>query len=178
MSEHVKDIKAIIGLGNPGPRFSRTHHNIGFMVVDALASRYGGSWQKKDESEVADIRIGDKAVMLVKPQTFMNSSGRIVPMLKKKGITPDQTLVVHDEIDFPFAKIGHKTGGSHRGHNGIRSLIDSWAADFHRLRLGVGRPERKEDVPDYVLQKFTQSPELVQELIDSAAEIIEGLFEA
>ncbi len=167
------DIRVIIGLGNPGKKFEKTRHNIGFLVVDALADAYHGVWHAKGEMEVADIMIGSKTIMLVKPQTFMNSSGRVIPLLQKKGITPQQVLVIHDELELPFGKMGWKIGGSHKGHNGLRSLIDAWGADFSRLRIGIGRPDNKDEVPDYVLASFGQSYDQVADIIAQAVVAIE-----
>ncbi len=171
-----KTIKAIIGLGNPGPQFRGTRHNIGFMIVDALADKYHGSWQKKDAMELAQIRINDHNIMLIKPQTFMNNSGAIIPFLQKKGIKAQNMLVVHDELEKPFGSILFKEGGSARGHNGLRSIMAVAGPDFFRVRFGISRPERKEDVGDYVLQRFQQDPVDVQEGIEKALTILEDLF--
>jgi peptidyl-tRNA hydrolase, PTH1 family len=166
------NIKVIIGLGNPGTKYHYNRHNIGFLIVDALAEKYNGSWHKKEIAEVADIQIGDKKIILIKPQTFMNSSGKIIPSLAKQGIKADNILVVHDELEKPFGKVELKTGGSHRGHNGLRSIIEFCGADFHRLRFGIGRPENKDDVADYVLSNFSKD-EYLEPLIEKSVEIIE-----
>jgi peptidyl-tRNA hydrolase len=167
------DIRVIMGLGNPGKKFEKTRHNIGFLVVDALAEAYHGSWRNKEEMEIAEIVIAGKPIVLIKPTTFMNNSGRVIPFLQKKGITPSQLLVVHDELEFPFAKMGWKMGGSHRGHNGLRSIIDAWGADFARLRIGIGRPDDKVQVPDYVLSVFSQSSDQIKIVIAQAVAAIE-----
>ena len=155
----VKNIKAIVGLGNPGARFDRTRHNIGFSIVDELAQRYGASWQSHAHLEHASlsIEVNDSyhSLLLVKPQTFMNKSGQVVPFLAKKGIKADQILVVHDELEKKFGSMSVRFGGSARGHNGLRSMISFIGKDFWRLRFGIGRPERKEDVGNYVLTSFT-----------------------
>ena len=168
-------IKIILGLGNPGSKYHHNRHNIGFLVLDALAEKHGASWQKKADREVADIEINNEKIMLVKPQTFMNNSGKIIPSLLKQGLSANNLLVVHDELEKPFGKVEIKTGGSHRGHNGLRSIMEHCGADFHRLRFGVGRPERKEDVPDYVLSNF-RNDEIVEPLIDNAMKMIEDLI--
>jgi PTH1 family peptidyl-tRNA hydrolase len=172
-----REIKAIIGLGNPGPRFVKHRHNIGFRVVDALVDRCAGSWKETGTMLLAQIEINGKPVLVIKPSTFMNSSGEVFPYLAKKGIKAENILVVHDELEKPFGSMAFKLGGSHRGHNGLRSLIDASGADFARLRFGIGRPERKEDVPDYVLSNFNpQEQEEIDTLIEHAASSIETLF--
>ena len=168
-------IKAIIGLGNPGARFDHTRHNIGFAVLDELASKHGGSWRAKDNMEFAEIKIGDHALLLIKPQTFMNNSGQVIPALSKKGITAENILVVHDELELPFADLRFKEGGSHKGHNGLRSLIDAGVQACKRLRFGIGRPA-KEEVSDYVLMRFAEPRDQVQAEIDKAVQMIEELF--
>src|SRR5579872_1138825 len=168
-----QEIKVIIGLGNPGPKFTKTRHNAGFMVVDQLAEKYGGRWSEKDTYQCADIMINGKNILLIKPQTFMNSSGRVIPALIKKGITPGHMLVVHDEIELPFGAVKIKTGGSHKGHNGLRSIIEACGADFHRVRMGVGRPADKDEVPDYVLCSFSESSDDVDRMIAQGVELIE-----
>ena len=169
-------IKAIIGLGNPGARFDNTRHNIGFAVVDELARNHSGSWRMKDNMELAEIRLGESGVLLIKPQTFMNNSGQVIPFLNKKGIVPENILVVHDELELPFGQIKFKEGGSHKGHNGLRSLIDAGAQECKRLRIGIGRPTNKDEVSDYVLMRFAQPHDQVQAEIDKAVQMIEQLF--
>ncbi len=169
----MNEIKAIIGLGNPGPKFSFTRHNAGFLVLDALADRYYGTWQEKGPMLICDIQVGGKKLALVKPQTFMNDSGKVMPFLAKQGIKPENILVVHDELEKPFGTRAIKEGGSHRGHNGLRSIIAHSGPDFKRLRFGIGRPERKEDVSDYVLQRFDASESEVHDQVDQAVDMIE-----
>jgi peptidyl-tRNA hydrolase, PTH1 family len=169
--------KVIIGLGNPGSTYALTRHNIGFRVIDALARAHGASWKEKDKAEIASITINDRPVLLIKPQTFMNNSGAVVPFLTKQGIRSEDALVVHDELEFPFGKLAFRPGGSARGHNGLRSLIASWGEGFGRLRFGIGRPERKEDVPNYVLQTFKERPADIEQLIAQAQEMIESLYQ-
>ena len=164
--------KAIIGLGNPGPRFFSTRHNIGFRIVDELVVSVGGSWKKRDEMECAEITLHDHSVLVIKPQTFMNNSGRVCPFLQKKGIMADQLLVVHDELEKPFGNLSIKQGGSAKGHNGLKSIIGVYGPDFSRLRFGIGRPEDKNEVPDYVLAPFKESMGQVQELIQKAVEML------
>jgi PTH1 family peptidyl-tRNA hydrolase len=166
-------VQAIIGLGNPGPKFERTRHNIGFMVVDALAEKYGGVWQAKDLMEVAQIQVGAKQILLIKPQTYMNSSGKVIPFLTKKGIKPENILVVHDELELPLGKLKIRLAGSAKGHNGLRSIIEQIGDKFPRLSFGIDRPAQKEVVPQYVLEKFSIALQELERYIEQAVEVIE-----
>lgn len=170
------DIRAIIGLGNPGPAYYHNRHSIGFRVLDTIASKYGLSWRSRPDMELAELTQQNKTILLIKPQTYMNSSGRVVPFLLKRNIKPENILVIHDEIELPFGKIAFKLGGSARGHNGLRSIIATCGDQFYRIRCGVGRPEDKNDVPQYVLQNFSESPAHVEKLITDAVYEIEKLF--
>lgn len=174
MMEQEKHIKAIIGLGNPGPKFHRHRHNIGFLIVDELARRYDAQWQNKDCFELAELQLHGKKVFLIKPQTFMNSSGKVIPWLQKKGVAPENILVAHDELEKPFGHLSVKFGGSARGHNGLRSIIDVCGKDFYRLRFGIGRPERKEDVGDWVLTNFSEPQSEIDALISQAVDMLEN----
>ena len=169
-------IKAIIGLGNPGQRYYHNRHNIGFRVVDELAAKHGGMWQSKNNMETADILINNQKILLIKPQTFMNDSGKVVPFLIKQGVRAENILVVHDELEKPFGKMAFKVGGSHRGHNGLRSIIGICGANFARLRFGIGRPAQKDEVSRYVLQNFNEDQAEVEHLIAQAVLIIENLY--
>jgi PTH1 family peptidyl-tRNA hydrolase len=169
--EHL-DIKLIIGLGNPGPKYRKNRHNIGFLVVDVLADHYQAAWQHKDQYDVAQVKINDKDLILIKPLTFMNTSGNILPAFTKKGIKPEQILVVHDEMEKPLGSLQIRLGGSARGHNGLKSIMNHIGADFYRLRFGVGRPERKEDVSDWVLGNFDASDGQLQHFIAQAVDLI------
>jgi len=173
MQQENRTIKAIIGLGNPGPKYYKTRHSIGFRVLDELATRHGAHWRSDTLAETAQIMIGEHKIILIKPQTFMNTSGRVIPALAKQGIKAPEILVVHDELEKPFGALAFKVGGSHRGHNGLRSIIEIGGADFERLRFGIGRPENKEDVGTYVLEKFDEPEEKVEQLIMQAADMIE-----
>lgn len=170
-------IKAIVGLGNPGKHYYLHRHSIGFRVVDALAAKYHGVWKPHDFLESTEIVINGNNVLLVKPQTYMNSSGKIIPFLRKKGIKPEQILVIHDELERQFGDLSLAFGGSARGHNGLRSLIAESGSDFSRLRFGIGRPEKREAVADYVLENFTEDPTEITIVIDRAVAMIEDLFE-
>lgn len=168
--------KVLIGLGNPDTKYTYTRHNAGFRVVDAVAATYGGHWQYMDGKEVATVTIKGHPILLVKPLTYMNNSGDVVPFLKKKGITPEDILVIHDELEKPFGKLAIKIGGSARGHNGLRSLIERWGtSEFARLRFGIDRPVSREEVPNYVLERF-ENPTEVEHCIADAVRMIEGLY--
>jgi len=163
-------IKIIIGLGNPGQQYKYTRHNIGFLILDKLAEQYNASWEKKSDRQITEITINNQKIILIKPETFMNSSGKIIPSLLKQGIKAENLLVVHDELEKPFGKIEFRTGGSHRGHNGLRSIIQFCGQDFIRLRFGIGRPENKEDVAEYVLSNFTENG--IEEMVEQAVTMI------
>ncbi len=165
-------IKAIIGLGNPGDQYYKTRHNIGFRVVDTLAEQQHVSWRTFQLMDTTEIVVHNNRVLLIKPMTYMNSSGKVIPMLLKKGIKQDEILVVHDELELPFGQIKFKFGGSAKGHNGLKSIIESCGPNFYRLRMGIGRPERKEDVPDYVLKSFNEPTANVEQFIELAVQEI------
>jgi PTH1 family peptidyl-tRNA hydrolase len=171
--EEKKNIRAVIGLGNPGTAYWYTRHNIGFRVLDELVERHGGSWQHKELFESAEIMVHDKKIICFKPQTFMNSSGRVIPWLAKQGIKPEQILVVHDELEKPFGSLAIKFAGSARGHNGLRSIIEHCGDQFYRLRFGIGRPEHKEQVSDWVLSNFQEPAEVMHRAIEQAVAMIE-----
>lgn len=167
-------IKAIIGLGNPGHRFTYTRHNIGFRVIDAFADQLSASFKEQNNTETAHAAFNNQSLILIKPQTFMNSSGAVIPSLTKKGITAENIVVIHDELELPFGKISLKKGGSHKGHNGLKSLIAALRTpDFWRLRIGIGRPENREEVPDYVLEKFREPAAEIEQIIQEAVTQLE-----
>lgn len=168
-------IQAIVGLGNPGQKFKYTRHNIGFLVVDALAEKHAGSWQEKDLMASAQIMLGDKQILLIKPQTYMNNSGKAIPFLTKKGMMPENILVVHDELEAPVGKIKIRSRGSAKGHNGLRSIIEQIGDGFPRLSCGIGRPERKEDVSNYVLERLPLSTQELDHYLDQIIKTIEQL---
>jgi len=170
------EIRAIIGLGNPGSKFEYTRHNIGFRILDALADHYGLIWQTKPEMLLTETHLDGKKVYFIKPTTFMNNSGKVIPFLLKQGVKPENILVLHDELEKPFGKISIKQSGSARGHNGLRSIINACGPDFWRLRFGIGRPEHKDMVGDYVLQNFNESASEVERLVQDSVGMIENLF--
>jgi PTH1 family peptidyl-tRNA hydrolase len=168
----------VVGLGNPGREYARNRHNVGWMVVEELARRHGGSWRSKFSGQLADVRIDGHRVGLLKPETYMNESGRSV-----KGaaqffkLEPDAVLVVHDEGDFDYGRLQARLGGGLAGHNGLRSIAQHLKTpDFMRLRIGVGRPERGDRRPlaDFVLADF-EPHEDAAELVARAADAVETL---
>lgn len=158
--EHVADGKVmLVGLGNPGPKYAKTRHNIGFMVVDRLASRWGvDASRAKFKAHVGTGHGEGRPVVCLKPQTYMNLSGQSVSRaLQFFSLTPSAVIVAHDDIDLPFGALRLKVGGGHGGHNGLRSLDKELGTkDYFRLRVGVGRPVHG-DVADYVLKAFSAS---------------------
>ena len=151
----------IVGLGNPGAQYQQTRHNIGFMVIDELASRLGVSVSKdKFSGFYGTGKLGSTPVVLLKPQTFMNRSGQsVVPALQFFKVKPALLIVIHDELDLPFSNCRLKVGGGHAGHNGLRSIIGQLGnRDFIRLRMGIGRPHHG-DVSRFVLSGFSAPAE-------------------
>lgn len=148
-------IKLLVGLGNPGGQYARTRHNVGFWVLDALAEGLGCSWSedKRFQACVAESRIAEDKLILLKPMTFMNKSGyAVVQALNYWKLQPVDLLVVHDELDFPVGVAKLKKDGGHAGHNGLRHIMAQLGhGDFYRLRVGIGRPAHKDMVVDYVL---------------------------
>ena len=168
----------VVGLGNPGREYARNRHNVGHMTVDELARRHGGSWRSKFSGQVADVRIDDHRVALLKPETFMNDSGRSVKAAASfYKLEPDAILVVHDESDLELGRLQVRRGGGLAGHNGLRSIVQQLGTpDFLRLRVGVGRPGRGDRRPlaDYVLSDF-QPEEDAESILARAAEAVETL---
>jgi PTH1 family peptidyl-tRNA hydrolase len=147
----------IIGLGNPGRKYERTRHNAGFMAVEELAGRSGiDITREKHQSLVGRGRIEGQDVILARPQTYMNESGRAVSaLLRDEYLSPDTLIVVHDELDLSLGTVRVKQDGGHGGHNGIRSLIEHLGtAEFMRVRIGIGRPAPGQDAAEYVLAPF------------------------
>lgn len=176
MSEIAQAPKVLIGLGNPDAKFVETRHNAGFRVIDAMAATFGGHLQAVGDKEMTTVTLNGHSIVLIKPLTYMNNSGDIVPFLKKKGIGPADILVIHDELEKPLGKLALKMGGSARGHNGLKSLIERWGTpEFARLRFGIGRPEAKEQVPHYVLERF-ENPSQVDQYIQEAVQMIQNLY--
>jgi peptidyl-tRNA hydrolase, PTH1 family len=168
----------VVGLGNPGREHARDRHNVGFMVVDELARRHGGSFRQKFSGRIAEVRIGGARLALLKPETFMNDSGSSVqPAARFYKASPDELLVVHDEVDLDTGRLQARRGGGLAGHNGLRSIAGRLGGpDFLRLRVGVGRPGRGDprDVADYVLSAFAPDDD-VEALVAAAADAVEAL---
>jgi PTH1 family peptidyl-tRNA hydrolase len=168
----------VAGLGNPGREYARTRHNLGWLVVDELARRHNGSWRGKFHGQIAEIRIDGHKVALLKPETFMNDSGRsISDAMRYFKLAPDSVLVVHDEGDLPTGRLQARLGGGLAGHNGLRSIAEQLGTpDFLRLRVGVGRPERGDRRPlaDYLLADF-EPHEDPDRLVAAAADAVETL---
>jgi peptidyl-tRNA hydrolase, PTH1 family len=162
----------IIGLGNPGPRYDRTRHNIGFLVADRLAEKQKITLsQSKHKALYGEGEIKDCEVMIAKPMTYMNNSGQAAKLIVSAlGISPKQVLVIHDDIDIPLGKIKIKTKGGDAGQLGVRSITEKFGTDhYYRIRLGVGRPTDPEDIVDYVLTPFVEAEnQLLNEVIEEA----------
>ena len=160
----------VVGLGNPGRSYERTRHNVGFLVVDELARRHGGSWRSKKKAEAAPIGFGLKNGTLLKPTTYMNNSGTALA-----GYKPDQLVVVHDDLDLPEGDVRVKVGGGAGGHNGLRSTIQHLGNDFVRVRIGIGRPPPGLTVTDYVLGRMDSE---IKEAVPQAADAVEAVIES
>lgn len=171
-------MKLIVGLGNPGAQYRTHRHNVGFMVLDRLHDRaFGSEWRDKHAGLVARAVSAGHEVTLLKPQTFMNLSGRsVLRALQQSGMTPKDILVVHDELELPFGDLRAKQGGGHGGHNGLRDITAAIGADFARLRVGIGRPAQGA-VDAYVLSGFSkdEAPKL-DAMLDEAVTLIEGVL--
>jgi len=165
-------------LGNPGREYARNRHNAGYLVLDELARRHGGTWRSKFSGQLAEIRLGDAKLVLLKPETFMNESGRSVGAAAQFfKVDPADVLVVHDEGDFDLGRLEVKFGGGLAGHNGLRSIAQHLKTqDFRRLRIGVGRPERGDprSLADYVLADFEPHDD-ADELVARAADAVEAV---
>ncbi|WKG08696.1 aminoacyl-tRNA hydrolase [Nocardia sp. PE-7] len=171
----------VVGLGNPGPEYERTRHNVGFLVADVLAERIGGRFavHKKSGADLLQARLDGRQILLAKPRTYMNLSGRPVAALAKFFSVPvDQVIVVHDELDLPFGTLKLKQGGGEGGHNGLRSISQALTTrEYLRTRIGIGRPPGRQDPADYVLKPFA-APERkeVPVIVEQAADAVELLL--
>ena len=168
----------VVGLGNPGREYAGHRHNVGWMVVDELARRHGASWRGKFSGRLAELRLDGHRVGLLKPETFMNESGRSVGAAARFfKLEPDAILVVHDEIDLDAGRLQARRGGGLAGHNGLRSVAAHLGSpDFLRLRVGVGRPGRGDPrrPADYVLSNFTTDDD-AETIVARAADAVETL---
>nr|WP_246580584.1 aminoacyl-tRNA hydrolase [Deinococcus aestuarii] len=176
-------------MGNPGPNYARTRHNVGWLVVDEVARRWGAVWRKEKDAEVAEVRVGPAPgarVLLVKPQTFMNTSGKAVgPLVSFYRLEPDAMLVVQDDLDSPFGLLKFRLGGRHGGQNGVRDIIRVLGTDaFPRLKVGISRPPAGWDPADWVLSRWREEEAgTLAQLVRLGADAVEtwaghGLVEA
>jgi peptidyl-tRNA hydrolase, PTH1 family len=161
----------VVGLGNPGRSYERTRHNAGYLVVEELARRHGGSWRRKKKSQVADVSLGPKNVTLLKPTTFMNNSGSALA-----GLRAETLILVHDDLDLDPGTVRVKVGGGAGGHNGLRSTIQNVGPDFVRVRIGVGRPPEgtRMTVTDFVLGRMDDA---VKDALPRAADAVEAILD-
>jgi PTH1 family peptidyl-tRNA hydrolase len=168
----------VAGLGNPGRGYERTRHNAGWLVLDELALRHGGSWRSKFSGSLAEVRLGELRLALLKPETYMNESGRSAGAAARFfKVEPESLLVVHDDVDLEPRRLQARRGGGLAGHNGLRSLAQHLGTqDFLRLRIGVGRPGRgdRRSVSDWVLAPFDPDED-VEGLVARAADAVEVL---
>ena len=167
-------MKLIIGLGNPGPEYLNSRHNLGFMVLDSLHAYYKfENWKSKFDGTYASKRFGSEKIILVKPQTYMNLSGFCVAKFKQFFKVDDGNIfVIYDDIDLGFGNKKLKQGGGDAGHKGVRSISQHLGTkNFHRIRIGIGRPKEKKDVSSFVLSNFSKTE------IDSAQNLIKNLCE-
>ena len=185
----MADAWLVVGLGNPGPRYEATRHNLGQLVVDELAARRGESFKThKANARVAEtwLRPGGAKLVLAKPNSYMNVSGGPVAALARfYGIDPARVVIVHDELDIPFDTIRLKIGGGNGGHNGVRDVAKALGTpEFPRVRVGIGRPVGRQDAADWVLDPFGASerrvlPILVGDAADAVEQLVdEGLLAA
>lgn len=168
----------VVGLGNPGREYERDRHNVGWQIVDELGRRHGASFKGKFSGRIAEVRVGDARLALLKPETFMNESGRsVVAAMTFFKVPIERLLVVHDEVDLETGRLQVRAGGGLAGHNGLRSIARSLGSqEFLRLRVGVGRPERGDPRPvaDYVLSPFTPEDDSAA-IVVRAADAVELL---
>ena len=168
----------VVGLGNPGREHAQNRHNAGWMVIDELARRHGGTFKGKFSGQLAEVRDGDLRLGLLKPELYMNLSGRsVAPAVRFFKVPPEQLLVVHDEGDFDLGRLQARAGGGLAGHNGLRSIAQELGTqDFLRLRIGVGRPERGDPRPlaDYVLSNFDPHDD-AEAIVARAADAVEAI---
>jgi PTH1 family peptidyl-tRNA hydrolase len=171
-------VKLLVGLGNPGGKYARHRHNVGYMAVDAIAAAHGfGPWRGKFQGQLAEGRLGSEKALLFKPETFMNLSGDAVgAAMRFYKLEPGDVIVFHDELDLAPARIRVKTGGGTAGHNGLRSLGAHIGPEFVRVRIGIGHPGDKRFVTNHVLGDFAKADaEWLDPLLDAIAEAAPAL---
>lgn len=175
------DIKLVVGLGNPGADYVSTRHNVGFWFVEELAGRHAGQFtgERKFQGDMARVFIGSHDLRLLRPLTFMNRSGRSVrAVMDFFKLTPEQILVVHDDLDLPPGTVRLKWNGGHGGHNGLRDLIAHIGRDFRRLRIGIGHPGNADGVVGFVLKRPGREEEAaIREAIREAADAMPAILD-
>jgi len=163
----------IVGLGNPGRNYARHRHNLGFMVAEELAKTSGAIWRaNREKSQICDAEIAGRRITLLKPQSYMNLSGKAVaPVLRRLNANPGNMIVVHDDLDLALGRVRIKVGGGDGGHKGLRSIADSLRfRDFIRVRLGIGRPPAEVAAEEFVLTNFSaEEASLVRDLIETGS---------
>lgn len=172
------DVILIVGLGNPGPSYAGHRHNVGFMALDRIARAEGfPAWRSRFQGEVAEGRIGSKRVILLKPMTYMNESGRSVAEAARfLKIPVDDIIVIHDELDLAPGRCRVKFGGGHAGHNGLRSIHAHMGDNYARVRIGIGHPGHKSAVTGHVLRDFSKLElEIIEPVLDGIADGVERL---
>jgi peptidyl-tRNA hydrolase, PTH1 family len=176
----AEDWWLVAGLGNPGPQYARNRHNVGFGVADLLAARAAITFKRdRSRAQVAIGRLAGIPVVLAKPMTFMNASGRPVASLRGFYKLPaERIVVVHDELDIPFGSVRLKLGGGDNGHNGLRSVTAALGSrDYYRIRIGIGRPPGRMDAADFVLADFSAVERAdLPEIVDRSADAVEALI--
>ncbi|WP_431964851.1 aminoacyl-tRNA hydrolase [Nocardia sp. bgisy134] len=181
MTESTTGPALVVGLGNPGPEYERTRHNVGFLVADVLAERVGGRFavHKKSGADLLQARLDGRQVLIAKPRSYMNLSGRSVAALARFfSVPPTEVIVVHDELDLPFGAVKLKRGGGEGGHNGLRSISSALTTkEYVRTRIGIGRPPGRQDPADFVLKPFsTPERKEVPVIVEQAADAVELLL--
>ena len=179
-SSSTPDRALVVGLGNPGPEYAETRHNIGARVVELLAARVGGRSSKhKTNADVLEGRLAGRRVVLAVPRTFMNvSGGPVAGLLRYYGVSPQDLVVIHDDLDLGFGVVRLKQGGGEGGHNGLRSISASIGTkDYLRVRFGIGRPPGRQDPADFVLKRFSGAERKELDFaVDLAADAVEALL--
>ncbi|MEQ9491783.1 MAG: aminoacyl-tRNA hydrolase [Alphaproteobacteria bacterium] len=171
----------LVGLGNPGPKYKKNRHNIGFMAVDEIVRRHSFSeWRGRFQGQVSEGRLNGEKILALKPETYMNNSGQAVgEAMRFFKLTPDDVYVVFDELDLALGKLRVKQGGGTSGHNGLKSIDAHIGKDYWKLRIGIGHPGDKEKVLGHVLGDFSKSEtETVEAMIDAISRSIPDLFGA
>ena len=172
--QHKTDM-FVFGLGNPGPEYDGTRHNVGFMTVEKMAAQKGVTLKKRCLRLFRSAKINDGSDILVEPLTYMNNSGEIIPSLLHEG---DKLVVICDQMDLPPGKVRIRLKGGSAGHNGLKSVIQYWGEDFIHVYIGIGHPEEGISVPDHVLSRFSPSDSLlIDKATDMAAEAVLDILE-